>query len=219
MAEARSKRSSGKHLCHKDNWILQLVDADMRPKINLLETVPEGGDWAERERHWISQHTNLTNVSDGGDGPSGYVMSEDHKNKLRGQIRSAETRRLLSEARKNHVGWHHSAETKKKIGDAQRGKQRPPMSDETRKKISAAGKGRPKPDGFGAKISESNRGRKTKENAKRKISRSLMKYEYPPDDELLRMAETMGWAEMSRQTGIPESSIRQRTNNIRERGW
>ena len=71
----------------------------------------------------------LRNLSDGGDGPSGVICSE-------------EQRRRLSEAGK---GRKHSSETRQKIGDAQRGcknhmwgKQLPAK---TRQKISEANKG------------------------------------------------------------------------------
>lgn len=219
VSEARSKRRCGKRLCYKDNWILQLVDNGLRPEIVLLETLEEGVDWIEREIYWIAQHQNLTNAALGGEGPNGYVMTEEHKAKLRGRRRSEETRRLISEARRNYTGWHHSEETRRKIGDAHRGRTKGPMSEETRTAISDATRGREFSQEHKNRISKGLKGRELPKESRQKVSRSLLKHDYPPDDILLSMAEVMSWAEISRQTGIPESSVRQRTKNIRERGW
>jgi hypothetical protein len=219
VSEARRKRRLGKHLCHRDNWVLQLVDADLRPEIRLIEEVPFDQDWVEREVFWIAHYPNLTNISVGGDGSNGYVMTEEHKNKLRGQVRSAETRRLISEAKKRNTGWHHSDETRKRIGDAHRGRKLGPMPEETKAAISQTLRGRSFSDRHRERISQGLEGRVLPDESRKQISSALLKHDYPPDDVLLSMAETMSWAEIGRQTGIPESSIRQRARNIRERGW
>jgi hypothetical protein len=204
---AKRNRQRGVRLNHRDNWILSLIAAGTEPTVVTLEEILPGEDWATSEIKWIaSLSDHLTNEAAGGQGPHGIKRSE-------------ETRSKLSAARKLIVGWHHSEETRKKIGDAQRGKPRQAMSEESRRKISESTKGRPKTEEHRAKIGEGLKGRKLSEDSRQKVSRSLLKHNYPPDDELIAMAETMGWAAISRETGIPESSIRQRVHNIRERGW
>lgn len=66
----------------------------------------------------------LTNMTDGGEGLSGYVFTESHKqnlsNSLKGQVRSTETRALISS---NRRGSKASAETKEKMSRTRKGKQ------------------------------------------------------------------------------------------------
>ena len=65
----------------------------------------------------------LHNRTNGGEGPSGAIVSEETKRKQseaqKGKIRSEEHRRKISEVRK---GKTHSEETKKIIGEARKGK-------------------------------------------------------------------------------------------------
>lgn len=57
-----------------------------------LERVPPGSDWAARERFWISKYRNdgcvLLNITDGGEGLAGRVMTADHKNKIADALRT-----------------------------------------------------------------------------------------------------------------------------------
>ena len=88
----------------------------------------------------------LHNRTDGGDGASGAVRSEEFKKKLsetkKGKSRSEETKRKISEARKGkpspNYGKTHSEETKRKISEVHKGKT---LSEETRKKLSEITKG------------------------------------------------------------------------------
>lgn len=50
--------------------------------IRLLETVPRGGRWQDRERYWISQFDNLLNLTEGGEGLPGHKFTESHKKKI-----------------------------------------------------------------------------------------------------------------------------------------
>ena len=98
----------------------------------------------------------LHNKTDGGEGASGAVMSEETRNKISealkgennhqygkkgkdapnyGKVPSEETRRKLSEAKK---GKKHSEETRRKRSEANKGKKH---SEETRKKQSEVKKG------------------------------------------------------------------------------
>lgn len=89
----------------------------------------------------------LRNLSDGGDGPSGVIHSEEHKKKI-------------SEAGK---GRKHSEETRQKIGDAQRGAKNhmwgKKLSSQTRQKIS-----------------EGNKGLKRSEKARQNLAKARCKY-------------------------------------------
>lgn len=51
---------------HKENWIRELLNLNLKPKIELLEECSEN-NWEEREKYWISQFNNLTNKSKGGE--------------------------------------------------------------------------------------------------------------------------------------------------------
>ncbi len=52
----------------------------------LIEHVPPGRDWADRERHWIKIYRErgdrLLNLTDGGDGLTGHKFSLSHKLKI-----------------------------------------------------------------------------------------------------------------------------------------
>jgi hypothetical protein len=96
----------------------------------------------------------LINLTDGGDGSSGLIHSEETKRKIGeankgennhnyGKSLSEETKRKMSEVKKgenNHnYGKSHSEETKRKISEVKKGK---PPSEETKIKISEANKGK-----------------------------------------------------------------------------
>lgn len=68
------------------------------------------------------------NLTDGGDGMTGWIPDEERYRQL------VEQMRLFGEKRR---GTHHTEETKKKMSDAKKGKKHP-MSDETKKKIGIA---------------------------------------------------------------------------------
>lgn len=84
----------------------------------------------------------LLNATDGGDGITGYVFTEEARRAVsegqRGRIHSAETRRKIAAA---HTGKRLSEEHKRKIGDKSRGRV---VSEETRKKMSEWQKGKPR---------------------------------------------------------------------------
>lgn len=66
---------------------LALQDVGCGFAMRIMEVVPHETDWCERERHWIKmlRHLNpdCANVSDGGQGPPGYVPTAEHRAKLR----------------------------------------------------------------------------------------------------------------------------------------
>jgi hypothetical protein len=98
----------------------------------------------------------LHNRTDGGEGCSGAIRSDETKRKLSEAKKniSEETRRKMSEARK---GKPHSEEHVKNLSRANKGKTR---SEETRKRISEAHKGKTHLEESIQKMSEKKKGKK-----------------------------------------------------------
>jgi hypothetical protein len=137
----------------------------------------------------------LYNLTDGGEGSSGAIRSEEFKKKTserlkgvknhcygkphseeikrkmseaqKGKIVSEETRRKLSEIKK---GKFPSEETRRKISEAHRARPRKPHSEETRRKISEAHKGKIVSEETRRKMSEANRARTHSEETRKKMS-------------------------------------------------
>ena len=94
---------------------------------------------------------NLTNMTLGGEGPTGRKVSEETKKKLKlirtGKKPSKETRQKMSAAQgKTWIGRQHSEEAKKKMAEAKKGKQSPRkgvvLSNATKEKIRSANLGK-----------------------------------------------------------------------------
>ena len=83
------------------------------------------------------------NISAGGDGSRGVIMSEETRLKMsnakKGKHLSEETKEKLSKSRIGKSSGTRSEETRKKMSEA--AKNRKPVSEETKKKISEAKKG------------------------------------------------------------------------------
>ena len=81
----KSHHQLGKTRC--DNWKRSLLAEGLWPETEVLETVPVGANWPERESYWIShfksQGANLTNLTDGGEGTHGRVITDAYREKLR----------------------------------------------------------------------------------------------------------------------------------------
>jgi hypothetical protein len=129
----------------------------------------------------------LHNKTNGGDGGSGRVMSEECK-------------RNLSESRKGEnnpaYGKSPSKETKRKMSDAHKGKQ---LSEKTKRKISEANKNPSEEtikkmrearknlsEETRRKLSEANRGRKKSEETRRKIGEANKN---PSEETIKKMSE------------------------------
>ena len=62
---------------HKNNWIKSLIKIGLIPALKILEKVPYS-EWEQKEQHYIKLFkSNLTNLTDGGEGPSGIKISEN----------------------------------------------------------------------------------------------------------------------------------------------
>ena len=132
----------------------------------------------------------LHNKSDGGEGPSGMVHSEETKDKIRqkaiGRKASEETKKKLSKIHKGRkhteemkkiqsermkgntygLGRKHSLDSLKKMSESQKGKK---VSEETKRKLSEAHKGKTLSEEHKRKLSEVNKGKTLSEETKRKM--------------------------------------------------
>jgi hypothetical protein len=135
-------------------------------------------DWEEAkniEKYLIKEYGrkdlgkgNLVNMTDGGDGTLGFIISEERRQKFieinkgnfLGKTHSEENRQKMSERNKgntNMLGKTHSEKAKKKMSEAKKGK---PKSEEHIKKVSEANKGKPKSEEHKNKIREAKRNKK-----------------------------------------------------------
>lgn len=66
-------------------WLKKLTASGKRPSITILETVPIGNDWKDRERFWIANfrpNGKLLNLTDGGEGIAGLPRSDATRKKI-----------------------------------------------------------------------------------------------------------------------------------------
>jgi hypothetical protein len=100
----------------------------------------------------------LHNKTNGGDGVSGAVVSDETRRKmseaLKGKPRSKEIRRKISEA---HKGKTHSEESRRNMSESQKGKT---FSEETKRKLSESQKGKNHSEETRRKMSEARKGKK-----------------------------------------------------------
>jgi len=84
----RAKRAKGQ-LTHRMAWIRSLLSEGKRPLIHGLAFVTEE-NWREKERWWIQfcreTGVRLTNLTDGGDGISGYSHTQERREQVRQQM-------------------------------------------------------------------------------------------------------------------------------------
>lgn len=96
----------------------------------------------EAEIRYIAELKPQYNMTAGGDGTSGLVVSEETRKKLsevrKGKPKSEEHKRKISEAKK---GKPKSEEHKRKLSESHKGKK---LSEETKRKMSESQKGKPK---------------------------------------------------------------------------
>jgi hypothetical protein len=141
----------------------------------------------------------LANLTDGGEGRSGSVRSEEERQRisksLMGHGCSDETRELMSRNRKGRV---ISASHRRALLESITGKK---LSEETRRKISEANKGRSLSEEHRQKVSDSHKGKPLSEEHRKKLSEAQQKR--PPDSEatLRKRAESIkkSWTEEKRK--------------------
>ncbi len=99
---------------HKNNWIISLLDKDLKPILEILDVV-DTDNWGFWEKYWISQLRTwgfkLTNISEGGDGGNfGVECNKKISLKLKSRVfsevtlekmkSSAKLRKITDEGRK-----------------------------------------------------------------------------------------------------------------------
>lgn len=107
-------------------WITGLERIGLFPMVSVLE-VCEGQSWVEAERRWIAYYrasgAELCNLSSGGEGEAGRVVSADTRAKLSrintGKVQTSEAKARQIAAQ---MGRKNSPETRRKLREANRGK-------------------------------------------------------------------------------------------------
>ena len=154
------------------SWIKSLA---INGKSPLMEVIDQSDDdWESLERFYISYFkflgVRLTNLTDGGDGQHGRVVSQESRMKMRlshlGRRTSESTRLALSKALTGRV---LSKETRDKISKANTGKKLPPLSVDRKNKISKSLLGRSMSLKTKMALRRANAGRKMSAETKKKI--------------------------------------------------
>ena len=111
---------------------------------------------------------NLVNMTDGGEGTFGLIMSEEARQKLRekhtGKTHTEESKKKMSEI---HTGKTHTEESKNKLREINIGKK---LSEDHKHNISEANKGKIKSEDHKHKISEARIGKPLSKEHKQRIS-------------------------------------------------
>ena len=87
---------------YKNNWVKSLLGKGQKPIISVIQTLNGEQDLALAEQYWIAffraQGCNLTNGTSGGEGISGYRLTETHKQAIskaqKGRLRTKEETEL-----------------------------------------------------------------------------------------------------------------------------
>lgn len=156
-----------RHNKHLSNWILKILLEGKRPKIECLEVCDEEV-WQEREKYWISQYSNLINLTIGGDGSQDFHHTQETIEKIRalktGFKYSEESKIKKSIFFKN---IERTQEWKDNISKANRNRK---ATEKTKKILSESHKGYIMPEEQKEKIRQSLKGRKRPQEVRDKIS-------------------------------------------------
>ena len=177
------------------NWIRGLLAQSLAPEMQILEEC-SGETWKEREQFWIREYkreSRLTNLTDGGDGMTGWIPTETTRLKwsLANKTRtlSTEAQARIEAGRQKSIatrlGKPHSAETRQKICERVNANKSHLFgnkhstgriaSAETRLKISLALKGRPLSYETREKLSIAAQGRQISADSRLKMSQTRRK--------------------------------------------
>lgn len=149
----------------------RLHDCGENIEIKTIEVIPPGGDWIEREQHWIrvlrSQVSDACNIADGGQGCTGWTPPPEWCAKIsrlrKGATFSAATRAKLSAANKGRIP---SAVTMLRAKEVNTGGQH---SSAHREKISRAIKERWNSPGYKERLAKAQTGKRASEETRAKL--------------------------------------------------
>jgi hypothetical protein len=149
--------------------ITKITDFD----VHIIEENLSWKEACEREKYWISFYGrrnintgSLVNLTDGGDGTLGRIVSEETRNKMRRPISEEHKRKIGLASKGRNVGRKHTEEARKKMSNASKGRNvGRKHTEEARKKMSNALKGK----------TSWMKGKTQTEETKKKISDSLKK--------------------------------------------
>jgi len=164
----------------KANWFRCLIEAGECFIMEIVEVVPSGGNWAEAERRWIKYYRDmgcdLTNLSDGGEGEPGRVLSQESRDKLSrsliGHPVSPETIEKLRVAKQKQLSDPEYV-NRHRQGLVTWSRE---LSPEKRAKVEAnlsLGRNAPKTEEWKTRMAISNRGKLTPEERRKSISATL----------------------------------------------
>lgn len=151
---------------HRDCWIRSLLAQGHIPVYQTIER-GTGGGWQEAEQRWIATYRgpfDLTNLTDGGDGITGYVPTPELRQKWSRQRAGV---KYPPHRVPGMLGKKHTPETIEKIRAAGLGRK---LSEEAKQKISKKHKGRTLSEEQRQRLAELHRGTRLSEEHKQKIA-------------------------------------------------
>jgi len=195
--EWQAKKGAKSYKCNVIRKIWARAENVVRSILAFFETEQEAYEY---EKALIFFMDGLTNQTDGGDGTSGYIPTDELRQKWSETRKSSpayqEARRKLAESRK---GSRHSEETRQRMSES--GKKKPPLTEDARRKIVEANTGRHFPKEFGMRVAERNRLRgPTSEETRQKMSDAHKGQKRPPRSEEWR--RNMRESHMRRKLGL-----------------
>jgi hypothetical protein len=117
---------------HKGNWIRKLNRLGLAYGVQVLELLPNAEELDAAEKHWISAFrlcgSPLVNLTDGGDGRRGYVMSQETKDKISRSNSAARLGGRFAGMFHGRYGKHLSQQSREKISRGNGGR---PVMDES----------------------------------------------------------------------------------------
>ena len=87
-----------KRTSHKASWVKSLKNNGLKPIMTVIETCDET-NWVDREKFWISQFDNLTNLLDGG----GAHYTRTTKEETKAKISAIHKGKIISEEQKEKI--------------------------------------------------------------------------------------------------------------------
>ena len=109
---AYARRKS--HLKGKHEWIRNLYDKDMKPKMMILEKCDDD-TWIAQEKYWIEYHSNKTNLFNKTKGGEDFVFKSGHNpwNKGGGCYSDESRAKMSKSASEKTLTEEHKANTSK----------------------------------------------------------------------------------------------------------